>query len=223
MKTAIYPEKPTDKIYTVTRVEPKSKPAYTAIKRACDVVLSFIAGIIMLIPMMIIAICIKADSKGSAIFKQERLGKEGKPFIMYKFRSMIDDAEADGPQWAAKNDHRITRVGHVLRCTRLDELPQLWNIFKGDMSIVGPRPERACFYEEFETYIHGFSNRMAVKPGLTGLAQVNGRDFLNPEKKVKFDREYLTHLSFKMDLYIFFKSIIVVFSHADFFEGKIEK
>lgn len=213
MKTAIYPEKPTDKIYTVTRVEPKSKPAYTAIKRACDVVLSFIAGIIMLIPMMIIAICIKADSKGSAIFKQERLGKEGKPFIMYKFRSMIDDAEADGPQWAAKNDHRITRVGHVLRCTRLDELPQLWNIFKGDMSIVGPRPERACFYEEFETYIHGFSNRMAVKPGLTGLAQVNGGYDLLPEEKVVYDMEYIETQSLWLDFKCVLKTVKLVFTH----------
>ena len=107
------------------------------------------------------------DSPGPAIFRQERLGLNGKPFMIYKFRTMRLDAEANGPRWAAVCDTRCTRFGQFLRRTRLDELPQLWNILRGDMSLVGPRPERAYFYREFETYIPGFSNRMMVTPGLT--------------------------------------------------------
>ncbi|MGM9637629.1 MAG: sugar transferase, partial [Eubacteriales bacterium] len=147
---------------------------YLFIKRCFDVFAVLIAGILLIIPMLIIALLIHLDSPGTILFRQERLGKDGKPFTILKFRSMRMDAEVDGPQWADKNDFRCTKIGLFIRKTRLDELPQLWNILKGDMSLVGPRPERACFYDEFETYIHGFRNRLVVKPGLTGLAQVNG-------------------------------------------------
>ncbi len=186
---------------------------YLLVKRAFDILVSLILSVVLLIPMLLIALLIRLDSPGAALFRQERLGKNGKPFTIWKFRSMNLDAEENGPQWAEKDDTRCTRIGRLLRKTRLDELPQLWNILKGDMSFVGPRPERACFYEEFETYIHGFSNRLAVRPGLTGLAQVNGGYDLKPEIKILYDMEYIAHRSFRMDLSCMLKTVKLVFTH----------
>lgn len=186
--------------------------SYLVLKRFCDVVLSIAAGVALLIPMVIIGILIKIDSDGPVLFKQERLGKDGKPFLIYKFRSMVMDAEANGPQWADVNDQRCTKLGRVLRKTRLDELPQLYNIVKGDMSIVGPRPERECFYIEFEKYIPGFKNRLLVTPGLTGHAQVNGGYSLLPEEKIIYDMEYIRNRSVRMDLQCILKTIVVIFS-----------
>jgi len=168
---------------------------------------------VLLIPMLVVGALIRADSPGPALFKQERLGKDGKPFMMYKFRSMRLGAEANGPQWARRNDDRCTRVGHFLRNTRIDELPQLWNILKGDMSLVGPRPERRYFYDEFETYIPGFRNRLVVQPGLTGLAQVNGGYELLPEEKIVYDMEYIRTRTFWMDVKCILKTIQLVFTH----------
>lgn len=187
--------------------------AYLFIKRSFDIIASLLLEVILLIPMLLIAALIRLDSPGPALFRQERLGLNGKPFLILKFRSMYLDAEEDGPQWAKIDDKRCTRIGRILRKTRLDELPQLWNIFKGEMSFVGPRPERACFYEVFELYIHGFSNRLAVKPGLTGLAQVNGGYELKPEKKILFDMEYIANRSVFMDLMCLFKTVRLVFTH----------
>lgn len=189
------------------------KIVYLIGKRIFDVVFSIVFGIILLIPMAVIAGLIKLESPGPAIFKQERLGKDGKPFVMYKFRSMHLDSEKDGPQWATDNDPRCTKVGKVLRVCRADEFPQLWNIFKGEMSVVGPRPERECFYEEFEKYIPGFYNRLAVKPGLTGLAQVNGGYELKPEEKIVYDMEYIENQSFGMDLKCVFRTVKLAFTH----------
>ena len=124
---------------------------------------------------------------------------------------MVMDAEKNGAQWSnGENDSRITPVGSFLRKYRIDELPQLWCIFKGDLSIVGPRPERECFYNEFETYVHGFSERMKVKPGLTGLAQINGGYNLKPEEKIVYDVEYIKNRSMLLDLKIIFKTVGVV-------------
>ncbi len=181
-------------------------------KRTIDLVLSLIAFIVLLIPMVIIAVIIRLDSPGPVIFKQERLGLNRKPFVMYKFRSMYINAEENGPQWATKNDTRVTKFGRILRNTRLDELPQLWNIICGDMSIVGPRPERECFYEIFESYIPHFGERMLVKPGLTGLAQVNGGYDLSAEEKIIYDLEYIRKRSVKMDLLCIVKTIRLVFT-----------
>ena len=185
---------------------------YLLVKRLFDILAALIAGIILLIPMCIIGLFIRLDSKGPAIFRQERLGKNGKQFVMYKFRSMYEDAEADGPQWAEKDDERCTPVGAKLRQLHLDELPQLWNILKGDMSFVGPRPERPCFYDEFETYIPGFRDRLLVKPGLTGHAQVNGGYDLLPEEKIVYDMEYIRDRSIRMDLQCLLKTVLVVFT-----------
>ena len=189
-----------------------SKP-YLFIKRLMDIVLSVTAMAVLLIPMVVIGILIKMDSKGPVIYRQERLGKNGKPFMIYKFRSMILNAEQEGPRWADADDQRCTKLGRVLRKTRLDELPQLYNVLIGDMSIVGPRPERECFYIEFEKYIPGFKNRMTVTPGLTGHAQVNGGYSLLPEEKIVYDMEYIANRSLKMDLQCILKTISVIFSH----------
>lgn len=189
----------------------REKTSYKAVKRAFDIVLSLLSLGVLLIPMLVIAIIIAIDSPGAPIFKQERLGLNGKPFTIYKFRSMYRDAERDGPRWAELEDKRCTCFGAFLRRTRLDELPQLWNILKGDMSFVGPRPERACFYRMFEEYIVGFSNRLAVTPGLTGYAQVNGGYDLKPEEKIVYDMEYIEHRSVWMDLHCILKTIRVVF------------
>ncbi len=199
--------------YVIAPPALQKKRGYSFGKRLFDFLVALVAGLVLLIPMLIVALVIRLDSPGPALFKQERLGRKGKPFIMIKFRSMRLDAEAAGPQWAASDDHRCTKVGRVIRKFRIDELPQLWNILKGDMSIVGPRPERACFYEEFETYIHGFRHRLAVKPGLTGLAQVNGGYDLKPEEKIVYDMEYINGRGIGMDLRCIFKTVKLVFTH----------
>lgn len=200
-------------LYNVSEPRISANAAYFLFKRTVDIVFSLVMGIILLLPMLIIAVLIKLDSPGPAIFSQERLGKNGEPFTIYKFRTMYMDAEADGPQWAKKDDCRCTRLGTFLRHTRLDELPQLWNILKGDMSLVGPRPERACFYEEFETYIHGFHYRLLVKPGLTGLAQVNGGYDLKPEEKIVYDIQYIENQSILTDMNCLLKTVSLVFTH----------
>ena len=188
----------------------RQKRFYLITKRLFDLIFSVLGLLLLAIPMLLIALLIVLDSPGNPIFRQERLGLHGRPFQIYKFRSMRLDAEANGPQWAEEQDARCTRFGQFLRRTRLDELPQLYNILRGDMSFVGPRPERAYFYEKFEAYIHGFSNRLMVIPGLTGHAQVNGGYSLRPEEKIMYDMEYIEHRSVQMDLACIAKTIRVV-------------
>ncbi len=154
------------------------------------------------------------DSVGNPFFLQERLGKNGKPFVMCKFRTMHIDAERNGPTWAAPRDARCTRFGVFLRRVRLDELPQLWNILKGDMSFVGPRPEREHFYRLFEGNVPGFSDRLAVVPGLTGHAQVNGGYDLTPAEKLAYDMEYIEKRCMKMDMLCVVKTFRVICSGA---------
>lgn len=186
---------------------------YLLVKRIFDLVVAVCACTLLAIPMAILAALIRMDSEGPALFRQERLGENGKPFVMYKFRSMYLDAEAEGPQWANKNDERCTKLGKILRNSRLDELPQLINILKGEMSFVGPRPERAYFYDEFEKYIPNFRDRLLVTPGLTGYAQVNGGYELLPEEKIVYDMEYIANRSLKMDMMCILKTVTVIFSH----------
>lgn len=186
---------------------------YDSVKRIGDVLLSILLFLVLSPLICIIAILIKVDSSGPIIFCQERLGKDGAPFLIYKFRSMKVDAEKDGPQWALENDARCTRVGKILRKARLDEIPQLLNIFKGNMSFVGPRPEREFFYKKFETYIPDFRKRLAVKPGLTGLAQVNGGYDLRPEEKIVYDLKYIEQKSFRLDFECMVKTFILLFTH----------
>ena len=179
-------------------------------QRVLDIVLSVI-GLLIGIPLMVIfGILIKVEDNGPITYKQERLGKGGKKFYIYKLRSMRTDAEKFGAQWAEKDDPRITKVGKFIRKTRIDEIPQLFNILKGDMSIIGPRPERPSFTEEFNQEIPGFINRLAVKPGLTGWAQVNGGYEITPREKLIEDIYYIENRSVLLDLKILFKTIKVV-------------
>lgn len=203
----------TAKVYHIDRPVLRAKKGYWRVKRVLDFGFALIGIVLLLIPMCILALLIWLDSPGSPVFCQERLGKDGKPFTLYKFRSMRLDAEADGPRWAEINDSRCTRFGRILRRTRLDELPQLFNILKGDMSFVGPRPERAYFYERFESYIIGFSNRMMVMPGLTGYAQVNGGYDLKPEEKIQYDMQYIENQSFCLDVQCMLKTTVLLFTH----------
>ena len=189
------------------------KKAYFAAKRIMDIAASLLGILLCAIPMLLIGLLIRLDSKGPAIYSQERLGLNGKPFMIYKFRTMRLDAEVGGPQWAKKNDERCTKLGLILRKSRLDELPQLFNILKGEMSLVGPRPEREYFYNVFETYIPGFRKRLVIKPGLTGLAQVNGGYDLNPQEKLLYDMEYVREQSLLLDLKCIFKTAGLVFTH----------
>lgn len=202
------------RLFYIKKPEVCSKKTYLKVKRGLDVFFSVIGLIVLAIPMALIALVIVCDSPGSPIFKQERLGKDGIPFFIYKFRTMRLDAEDNGPRWASENDERCTKVGRFLRKSRLDELPQLCNIFKGEMSFVGPRPERQYFYKKFEEYIEGFSNRLLVTPGLTGYAQVNGGYSLLPEEKIIYDMEYIENQSLKMDILCIVKTIRVVLTGA---------
>lgn len=174
---------------------------------------AIVVGLVLFLFMPIISAAIKLDSKGPVLFKQERLGKDGKPFMMYKFRSMHTDAEENGPQWAKVDDRRVTRVGKFLRKTRIGELPQMWNIIAGDMSFVGPRPEREFFYAKFERNIPNFRDRLAVKPGLTGLAQISGGYELDPQSKLDYDIEYIETRSALLDIKYIFKTAKIVFTH----------
>ena len=201
------------KLYRVDPVTPKVSGFYRLLKRLADIAVGLSVAVFGAVPMLIIAALIKLDSKGPVIFRQERLGKDGKSFVMYKFRSMHVDAEVNGPQWAEKKDDRCTRIGSILRKTRLDELPQFFNILKGEMSLGGPRPERPYFYDRFETYIHGFRNRLVVRPGLTGWAQVSGGYDLLPEEKIVYDMEYISKMSVGMDLRCIFKTVRLIFTH----------
>ena len=193
-----------DVIIQIAKPVLRQKKLFLVTKRVFDIVCSFLGLLILAIPMMIIALIITIDSPGAPIFKQERLGINGKPFMIYKFRSMRLDAEENGPQWADEQDPRCTHFGQILRRTRLDELPQLYNIL---------RPERAYFYREFEKYIPGFSNRLIVTPGLTGYAQVNGGYSLKPEEKIIYDMEYIERQSIALDLRCLLKTVHIVFSH----------
>ena len=178
--------------------------------RALDI-LSSLAMLIILSPFIgLAALGIKLTSSGSVFYKQKRIAKDGKTFILYKFRTMIDNAERDsGPVLAAKNDLRVTKIGRFLRDTRIDEIPQLINVIRGEMSLVGPRPERPHFVKCHQSLRE---TRLAVKPGLTGLAQIRNHYDLRPKHKIKYDVLYIQRRSLALNLYILFKTIPVVLS-----------
>ena len=179
-------------------------------QRIMDLVLSIIGLVIGLPLIAIFGILIKIEDKGPITYKQERLGKCGRRLYIYKLRSMRTDAEKFGAQWAEKDDPRITKVGKFIRKTRIDEIPQLFNILKGDMGLIGPRPERPNFTVQFNEEIPGFINRLAIKPGLTGWAQVNGGYEITPEEKLKEDIYYIKNRSILLDFKILFKTVKVV-------------
>lgn len=201
------------KEYFIEEVTVKKKYFYRFVKRLFDFISALIFSIILLLPMIILAILVKCTSKGPVLYFQKRVGLNGKEFTLIKYRTMRVDAEKDGARWASENDERITKFGNFLRKSRLDELPQLWNILIGQMSIVGPRPEREIFYKEFDKYIHGFRQRTKIKPGMTGLAQINGGYDLKPEEKIIYDVEYMKKRSIWLDIKIMFKTVAVIFNH----------
>ena len=181
-------------------------------KRAFDIVIS-LAGLIILLPVMIIvAMLIKLTSKGSVLYIQERITRENKEFKLYKFRTMVLDAEAQcGPVMSVEGDNRITSVGSAFRKLRLDEIPQLFNVLVGHMSIVGPRPERPHFVEQFKKEIPGYHYRTSVKAGITGLAQVLGKYTTLPEDKLRYDLLYIKNYSVLFDIKLIFQTLKVVF------------
>jgi len=181
------------------------------VKRGVDLIFSLLIFLLFLPLIFLISVIIKLDSKGPVLYKQKRVGKKGKVYDMYKFRSMYEGAEVEtGPVLAKENDERITKVGNFLRRPHLDELPQFFNILKGEMSLVGPRPERPEFVEEFRGTIPGYSRRFAVNPGITGLAQLYGRYDTSAETKLKYDLAYINNWSLGLDLKIFFMSIEII-------------
>jgi exopolysaccharide biosynthesis polyprenyl glycosylphosphotransferase len=187
---------------------------YDPLKRASEFVGALALGIILLPFEIIIAILVAITSRGPAIYKQVRVGEKGKNFTLYKFRTMRVDAEKDGAQWASKNDARTTPIGGMLRASHLDELPQLWNIIRGDLSFVGPRPERPEFVAKLEKRIPYYEARLFIKPGVTGWAQINHRADLTDEdvaEKLQYDIYYLKNRSPILDWTIILKTIKTVF------------
>ncbi len=187
---------------------------YRIFKRTMDLLISLI-GVILLLPLfIIIATLIKITSKGPIIFKQDRIGKNGKIFKIYKFRSMVVGAEKKGV-YEAKKDKRVTKIGKFIRKTSIDELPQFFNIIKGDMSIIGPRPTLTYHPWKYEEYTEEQLKRFNVRPGVTGWAQVNGRKDVEWNKRIELDIYYVNNISFKLDLKIFLKTIINVLKMKD--------
>jgi len=190
------------------------RKAYVGAKRLFDVGAALV-GFIILSPLLILtALLVCLTSRGPIIYMQERVGKDGKNFNMYKFRTMKVDAEKNtGPVWAQSNDDRLIPIGKLLRKAHIDELPQLWNILIGEMSLIGPRPERPIFVEKFKEEIIGYEKRLRVKPGLTGLAQVWHRydeTFADVKKKLKYDLLYIRKMNFWADLGIIMRTFRVV-------------
>jgi sugar transferase (PEP-CTERM system associated) len=189
-------------------------PRLCFLKRLADILLS-VLGLILAAPLIIvISILIKTSSKGPVFYRQQRVGQSGKCFTLIKFRSMREDAEAvTGPIFADKDDLRITRVGKLLRTTRVDELPQLLNVLRGEMSFVGPRPERPFFVEQFAKEIPYYSQRLSVKPGITGWAQVYypyGATIEDAVEKLRLDLYYIKHMSLILDLLIMMKTLKII-------------
>jgi sugar transferase (PEP-CTERM system associated) len=186
----------------------------TAIKRAFDLVCSAILLVPGIPVMLITALAIKLDSRGPVFYRQERTGFNGKPFEVVKFRSMCTDAERDGkPRWAAAEDDRVTRVGRIIRKLRIDELPQVINVIRGEMSLVGPRPERPYFVEQLTKQVPYYAVRHSTKPGVTGWAQVRyhyGESVEDAKRKLEFDLYYVKNHSLFLDLVIILETIAVV-------------
>lgn len=183
------------------------------VKRILDIIFALLIGFCVIPIMIIAAIIIKLESKGPIFFIQERIGEGNKPFKIIKFRSMTTDAEKDGPKWATKNDNRVTKFGKFMRLTRVDELPQLWNVIKGEMSFVGPRPEREFFIKQLEKEIMYYNLRHTVKPGLTGWAQVMypyGASIEDAYRKLQYDLYYIKNHDILFDLKILLKTVTIV-------------
>jgi sugar transferase (PEP-CTERM system associated) len=190
-----------------------------AAKRAVDIAVSILFMVLFMPVIALAALAIKLDSRGSIFFSQERVGLDGHVFKVLKLRSMREDAEKDGvPRWAAQGDDRITRVGHFIRKTRIDELPQIFNVLKGDMSFIGPRPERPFFVDQIRKEIPFYDLRHRVRPGITGWAQVNysyGASIEDAKKKLAYDLYYVKNNDTLLDAAILVQTVrVVLFGHG---------
>jgi Undecaprenyl-phosphate glucose phosphotransferase len=187
----------------------------SVVKRAIDIAISATALVALAIPLALIALLVKLTSRGAVFYRQERMGLDGHPFMIHKFRSMYDDAEAEtGPVFASQDDPRRTPLGKVLRRSNIDELPQFWNVLKGEMSLVGPRPERPLFVAQFKHKIPQYMLRHKVKAGITGWAQVNGwRGNTSIEKRIEYDLYYIENWSVRLDLKIMWLTVLKGFFH----------
>lgn len=188
-------------------------PIQNRIKRMFDIAMAIAIGVMTLPVMLIAAIIVKLESPGSVIYSQARVGEHNVEFNVYKFRSMRNDAEKDGAKWAMKNDPRVTKFGNFMRKTRIDELPQLLNVLKGEMSFIGPRPERMVFIKDLEKVIPYYNLRHLVKPGLTGWAQVMypyGASVEDAKRKLEYDLYYIKHHSINLDIAIMFMTLKTV-------------
>ena len=182
-------------------------------KRLLDLFFAMLIGIFAAPVIILAAIIVKLESKGPVFFIQERIGEGNRKFNIVKFRSMTTDAEKNGPQWASKNDNRVTKFGKIMRATRIDELPQLWNVLRGEMSFVGPRPEREFFIQQLEKEIPYYNLRHTVKPGLTGWAQVMypyGASVEDAYRKLQYDLYYIKHHSIPFDVKVLLKTVTIV-------------
>ena len=179
------------------------------LKRAMDAALSAVFLVVFSPVFMILAALIKSDSKGPVFYGQKRIGEDGRQFTLWKFRTMREDAESKtGPVWAVKDDPRRTRMGSFLRANNLDELPQLWNVLRGDMSLVGPRPEREHFVSQFREDIPRYMARHSIRSGITGWAQVNGlRGNTSIEERTQYDLYYIENWTLFFDLKILFMTV----------------
>jgi exopolysaccharide biosynthesis polyprenyl glycosylphosphotransferase len=187
------------------------------VKKTIDLLFAGLFSLVSLVLLPFIALSIKLESKGPLIYSQERVGLNGKIFTVYKFRSMVKNAETNGAQWAKENDARVTRVGKFIRKTRIDEIPQFWNILKGDMSFVGPRPERPEFVSELKEKITFYDERHLVKPGLSGWAQINfpyGASVEDAKEKLSYDLFYIKNQSVALDISTILKTFNTVFNKS---------
>lgn len=189
---------------------------YKYIKRLLDIFISLV-GLIILLPLLLVtAILIKIDSSGPVIFRQKRLGLHGREFEIYKFRSMIQNAENQGSgQYSFKGDPRVTRVGRIIRATSIDELPQFINILKGDMSIIGFRPPLTYHPKHIDKYSKEEKKMFEIRPGVTGWAQIHGRKTITWEERIQMNIWYVDNLNFKLDIYILFMTIITVLKNEN--------
>jgi len=188
-------------------------PGSSAVRRLRDIAGSLLLLLLTLPPLLLIAVAIKLDSPGPVLYRQDRVGLNGRVFTLLKLRSMRTDAEALGPRWAAAGDPRVTRVGAFIRACRIDELPQLVNVLRGEMSLVGPRPERPHFTSQLSKVIPRYDERTRVLPGITGWAQVKyryGASVEDARVKLAYDLDYLAHRSLLLDLRILAATILVV-------------
>lgn len=190
--------------------------SYLSIKRLLDILFSLVLLILLSPVLLLVSLLIKLESKGPVLFKQERIGYQTKPFKMLKFRSMVQGAAQMGSgQYSYKGDPRITKVGRIIRMTSVDELPQIINILKGDMSFIGPRPTLTFHPFPIEKYPESALRRFSVRPGITGWAQVNGRKELSWDKRFEYDLEYVDRCSIGLDFKIFLRTFGKLVSFAD--------